>query len=87
MFISYMYTVYGLCDTVSLSIRTLYSVVAPRACEHGEKYDWLARLIQWNLSIMDTVGTSILSIVRGCPFVGGRNVWTVNGRRQAVCPL
>ena len=39
--------------------------------------------IQWNLRIMDTLGT----LFGGCPFVRGRNVWTVNGRGQAVCLL
>ena len=54
--------------------------------------------IQWNLRIMDTLGTSICLLFGGCPFVGGRNVWTVNGRgkqfvhcREVVllseCPL
>ena len=39
------------------------------------------------LRIMDTLGTSILSIVWRLSLLGGRNVWTVNGRGQAVCPL
>ena len=43
--------------------------------------------IQWNFRIMDALGTSILSIVWRLSLLGGRNVWTVNGRGQAVCPL
>ena len=30
--------------------------------------------LQWNLRIMDTLGTSICPLFRGCPFFGGRNV-------------
>ena len=33
--------------------------------------------IQWNLQIMDTLGTGICQLFRGCPFFGGRNVWTI----------
>ena len=47
---------------------------------------------------MDTVGRAFCPLFRGCPFVRGRNVWTVNGRgkqfvhcREVVllseCPL
>ena len=35
---------------------------------------------QWNLRKMDILGTSVL--FRGCPFFGGRDVWTIE--RQGV---
>ena len=49
-------------------------------------------VLQWNLRIMDTLGTSVLFIG---PFFGGRNVWTIYRQfvhcREVVhsseCPL
>ena len=45
--------------------------------------------MQWNLQTMDTLGTSVLSLLLfgGCPFFGGSNMHTVVGRGHAVCPL
>ena len=40
--------------------------------------------IQWNVRIMDTLGTAFCPLFRGCPFFRGRHVWTIYAGANSV---